>query len=436
VEAQLTSLSRVQDEFRNSLSVGLSEMKNVFDAVQREHASEVKARVAENEQSRRALEVAMGERTALETKLMQCEQALMDTKHALMEMKEKAKDASVANSAEKKDLLFKLETLADEKKKSEDSLKAHYTELKQQLIMMQNKLERAGEIDKELQEKMKAQEIGFREKSEEYKRVIEGLRSQLQDRDSRLEAGKKETKQHEQESLRQHDAINRLESKIESLSNQLESSNNQCVQWQRESDMAKAAERAALDQAAAAKEERMKQEKARSLAEAETDESRRKCAEALEEAAENKQNRKLAEAALEVKESELKEFTHKAQMMEKDFKEALRHEKEEHAATEDRLESLKAQSFELYNAYTSMQQQLEEYRAALERESQESANLHAALAKQKEEAARDALRSRSSKLIAPPSGYNMGSPSPSRNGRSGVSINDFEGLRSPPSFAD
>ena len=339
--------------------------------------------------------------------------------------------ASVANAAEKKDLLAKLESVVEDKKKNEDALKSHAQELRQQLILMQTKLDRAGELDKDLHEKLKVAEIAHREKVEEFKKIIDGLKSEIQDREAKIEAANKESKQHERESLKQHDAINRLEAKVDALNNELESSKNQCVQWQRECDMAKASEQNSRNEADAAKDERMKEEKARSLSEQAAADARRKCEEALAEAAENKQNKKLAEQALEVKEAELKDVTHKAQLMEKDFREALKHEKEEHAATEDRLEKLKQQSFDLYNAYTTTMQQLEEYRAALERESQESANLHAALAKQKEEAARDALRTRSSKFIAPPPGY-AGSPSPSR--RPGVSINDMDDLRSPPSF--
>ena len=338
----------------------------------------------------------------------------------------------MANAAEKKDLLTKLESVMEEKKKNEDALKAHAQELKQQIILLQTKLDRAAELDKDLHEKLKVAEIAHREKGEEYKKTIDGLKSEIQDRDAKIESASKEMKQHERESLKQHDAINRLEAKVDSLNNELDSAKNQCVQWQRECDMAKAAEQNSRSEAEAAREERMKEEKSRAMSETHAADARRKCEEAIAEAAENKQNRKLAEQALEVKEAELKEVTHKAQLMEKDFRDALKHEKEEHAATEDRLEKLKQQSFDLYNAYTSTMQQLEEYRAALERESQEAANLHAALAKQKEEAARDALRSRTAKFIAPPAGY-VGSPSPSR-ARPGVSINDMDDLRSPPSF--
>lgn len=331
-------------------------------------------------------------------------------------------------------MLSKLETVVEEKKKNEDALRNQAQELKQQLILMQTKLDRAGELDKDLHDKLKLVEAAGRDKGEEYKKVIDGLRSEIQDRDAKMEALMKDMKQHEREELKQHDAINRLEAKIDSLTHELESSKNQCVQWQRECDMSKASEQNSRNETETAKEERMKEEKARSMSEQAAAEARRKCEEALAEAAENKQMRKLAEQALEMKDTDLKELTHKAQLMEKDFKEALKHEKEEHAVTEDRLEKLKQQSFDLYNAYTSTMQQLEEYRAALERESQEAANLHAALAKQKEEAARDALRQRSSKFIAPPAGYNSPSPSRRGGGRPGVSINDMDDLRSPPSF--
>jgi hypothetical protein len=49
-----------------------------------------------------------------------------------------------------------------------------------------------------------------------------------------------------------------------------------------------------------------------------------------------------------------------------------------HDATKSQLERLKQEAYNLYTAYTGAMQQLEEYRVALERESQESARLHQA----------------------------------------------------------
>ena len=71
--------------------------------------------------------------------------------------------ASVANAAEKKDLLAKLESVVEDKKKNEDALKSHAQELRQQLILMQSKLDRAGELDKDLHEKLKVADNTHRE---------------------------------------------------------------------------------------------------------------------------------------------------------------------------------------------------------------------------------------------------------------------------------
>lgn len=182
----------------------------------------------------------------------------------------------------------------------------------------------------------------------------------------------------------------------------------------------------------------MKEEKNRGLSENEAADCRRKTTEAVADAADQKQQRKLAEAALDVRENELKDLKHKAQLMEKDYKEMLADEKQARQTLEENYEQLKTDSVNLYNAYTSCQQQIEEYRIALEREAQESAALHAALAKQKEDAARDAVRQRSTRVVAPPAGF-LGGSSPSPNGRnhgSGGRIHEMHDLRSPPSFAD
>ena len=90
----------------------------------------------------------------------------------------------------------------------------------------------------------------------------------------------------------------------------------------------------------------------------------------------------------------------------------LQEETTAHEASKQQFERLKQESYNLYTAYTGCMQQLEEYRVALERESQESARLHQALATQKQEAARDALRPSKANMMLPPSsiaGLNGGS---------------------------
>ncbi len=88
-----------------------------------------------------------------------------------------------------------------------------------------------------------------------------------------------------------------------------------------------------------------------------------------------------------------------------------------HQVTRTQLERLKQESFNLYTAYTKSMQQLQEFREALERETQESARLHQAMAQAKQEAARDAMRLRSSNTMLPPSSIatmgNMGLSTPS-----------------------
>jgi hypothetical protein len=81
----------------------------------------------------------------------------------------------------------------------------------------------------------------------------------------------------------------------------------------------------------------------------------------------------------------------------------LQEESTAHQASRQQFERLKQESYTLYTAYTGCNQQLEEYRVALERESQESARLHQALATQKQEAARDALRPSKANMMLPPS---------------------------------
>lgn len=357
--------------------------------------------------------------------------------------------ANASHAAEVKDLQTKIAMLTDEKKKSEDTLRHHAQELKQQLIIMQTKLDRAVEIDKAKDEKLAQQDAAHKEKVEEYKKMEHALQLKFQDAQAKIESEHKQVKAHEAEHAKQRDVIMRLEAKNASLIQELDAARAQCVQWQREADVAKANAEQARADAEAAKEERMKEEKHRHVAENTTADSRRKAEEATAFAAEQRELRKLAEQSLDVRENELKDLKHKAQMMEKDYKEMLSNERAQRAELEENYETLKQDSVNLYNAYTSCNQQIEEYRIALEREAQDAAALHAALAKQKEDAARDALRTRSTRVVAPPAGFlgsssfggGTGSPgfnkSPTGRGNgSGVRIGEADDLRSPPSFHD
>jgi len=345
--------------------------------------------------------------------------------------------ANAAYTTERAELIRKLETLVEEKKKGEDTLKTHANELKQQLIIMQTKLDRAAELEKAALEKSKQTERFHEEKLEDYKKQLQQLKLTLTQSEAKTEAEHTAKKDEQAKVQELRGDVTKLEAKIQSLVQELETTRNQCVQWQRDADMAKAETQNARNEAEAAKEERMKEEKHRGISENEAADCRRKTSEAVAEAAEQKQQRKLAEAALDVRENELKDLKHKAQLMEKDYKEMLADEKQARQTLEENYEQLKTDSVNLYNAYTSCQQQIEEYRIALEREAQESAALHAALAKQKEDAARDAVRQRSSRVVAPPAGF-LGGSSPSPNARSGnnTRIHEMNDLRSPPSFAD
>jgi len=348
-----------------------------------------------------------------------------------------ATQANQSYANELKDLTSKLSQTLDEKKKNEETLKQHAQELRQQLIIMKTKVERGEEIHKEKEEKLAAQETLHHGKIEEFKEHVNALKMELQDSNAKTAAEHKVVKQREAELQEQRNELMKLDAKNASLIAELDNTRAQCVQWQRDAELAKAEMKQAQAEAEAAKEERMKEEKHRGFAENETAESRRKAQEALALAAEEKEKRKLAEQALDQRENELKDIKHKAQMMEKDYKEMLAQEKAARAEVEDNYETLKQDSVNLYNAYTSCNQQLEEYRISLESAHQEAASLHNALAKQKSEAARDALRTRSNRVMAPPSGFlSGGSPSPKNdNGRrSGVRIGEMDDIRSPPSF--
>lgn len=109
------------------------------------------------------------------------------------------------------------------------------------------------------------------------------------------------------------------------------------------------------------------------------------------------------EATLAEKEAAIATMKVQGADLKKTLSEKIAEETTTHEATKSQLERLKQEAYNLYTAYTGAMQQLEEYRVALERESQESARLHQAMAQQKQEAARDALRTnKSSGMLLPP----------------------------------
>lgn len=110
------------------------------------------------------------------------------------------------------------------------------------------------------------------------------------------------------------------------------------------------------------------------------------------------------EATLAEKESAIGTMKNQGSEVKKTLSDKITEETAQHEVTKSQLERLKQEAYNLYTAYTGAMQQLEEYRVALERESQESARLHQAMAQQKQEAARDALRTnKSSGMMLPPS---------------------------------
>ena len=132
------------------------------------------------------------------------------------------------------------------------------------------------------------------------------------------------------------------------------------------------------------------------------------------------------EATLAEKEAAITTMKDQGADLKKTLSEKITEETTAHEATKSQLERLKQEAYNLYTAYTGAMQQLEEYRVALERESQESARLHHAMAQQKQEAARDALRTtKSAGMMLPPSSISRMS-SFSAGGFSGSPMGNFE----------
>ena len=147
-----------------------------------------------------------------------------------------------------------------------------------------------GEREKE--EKLGSQETLHKGRIEEYKEHVNALKLELQDSQSKTEAEHKVVKLRDAELQEHRNEIMKLEAKNTSLIAELDNTRAQCVQWQRDAELAKAEMKQAQAEAEAAKEERMKEEKHRGFAENETAECRRKMQESIAFAAEEKEKRR------------------------------------------------------------------------------------------------------------------------------------------------
>jgi hypothetical protein len=342
---------------------------------------------------------------------------------------EKSKDATIGemkqNAAVQKATLEQTTaTLAEERSKAKDVSFAHTNAV--------------GELDRKLE--------ALRESLEAQKKENADLVNKLNASKSKLESNAKEAESNA--------AV--LNGKIAQLTTELGGANTAVADWKREADKSKAeaeksrqvAEAASADKSAA-QEARVLAEKdskialeAKAKAEAERTEKER---DAKEEAAnalnaksateqvtkqfdaltvkyeaisqkynETNETSKVAiesgkgkisslEATLAERELALASLKDASADTKRSLTNKLQEESTAHEASKQQFERLKQESYNLYTAYTGCMQQLEEYRVALERESQESARLHQALATQKQEAARDALRPSKANMMLPPS---------------------------------
>ena len=362
---------------------------------------------------------------------------------------EKASDTVVANlkqemAVQKSTLEQTQAALAEEKSKAKDAAHANTTASTE----MQRKIDTT------------------RDALEAQKKACADLENKLNSTKAQLAANVKEFEASRQD----------LNGKITALTTEITASKAATADWQREADKAKgeaeksrAAAESANQDKHAAQEARVLAEKdsktaleAKGKAEAEKAEKERDAKEAIaattkamQEA--DKANKELEStkekfATLTTRFNELSETSKvtsandagmikslQATLVEKDaaitslkeqfadmrrsLSDKLSEETAGHEGTKSSLERLKQESYNLYTAYTGCMQQLEEYKVALERESQESARLHQAMATQKQEAARDAFRTNKSMLLPPSSLAGLASGGGSGNG--GMDFGNF-----------
>ena len=420
-ETTSIALDKATDSLQNAVKASVAELKNVYLDSQRSHNLKHKMDVQTMEQMKKEFD------QELKTSGVKLDNATAQIKTLntqLTEEKIKASEALKTHQSSEQSIRGKLESAQTLAARDQDNLKSNISELSKQLGVANTVIDKLKDEAKSTAAENKLTETKHLQKIDELAKALESARMNFAEKDSALSAANATIKSDEKaitELLREKSEASQ---KISSLNTQLESQRASTEQWQREADKSKNDAATARKETQVETSEKAKVSEAKALLEAKVEELSKKLNAMTAEAAGAKEKNASMNNQLKEKITQLAETKEAARLRSVEDQGVIANRESQLAETQAQLERLKQEAYNLYTSYTGAMQQMEEYRVALERETHESAKLHQAIAQQKNEAARDAVKmSSAGAMLGPPAGFGQGGSA----GRSGGGTSFYDG---------
>jgi chromosome segregation ATPase len=437
-ETTSIALDKATDSLQNAVKASVAELKNVYLDSQRSHNLKHKMDVQTMEQMKKEFD------QELKTSGVKLDNATAQIKTLntqLTEEKIKASEALKTHQSSEQSIRGKLESAQTLAARDQDNLKSNISELSKQLGVANTVIDKLKDEAKSTAAENKLTETKHLQKIDELAKALESARMNFAEKDSALSAANATIKSDEKaitELLREKSEASQ---KISSLNTQLESQRASTEQWQREADKSKNDAATARKETQVETSEKAKVSEAKALLEAKVEELSKKLNAMTAEAAGAKEKNASMNNQLKEKITQLAETKEAARLRSVEDQGVIANRESQLAETQAQLERLKQEAYNLYTSYTGAMQQMEEYRVALERETHESAKLHQAIAQQKNEAARDAVKmSSAGAMLGPPAGFGPGGSAGRSGGGSsfydgppiGMTIEELSGMKNSP----
>ena len=437
-ETTSIALDKATDSLQNAVKASIAELKNVYLDSQRSHNLKHKMDVQTMEQMKKEFD------QELKTSGVKLDNATAQIKTLntqLTEEKIKASEALKTHQSTEQSIRGKLESAQTLAARDQDNLKSNISELSKQLGVANTVIDKLKDEAKSTAAENKLTETKHLQKIDELAKALESARMNFAEKDSALSAANATIKSDEKaitELLREKSEASQ---KISSLNTQLESQRASTEQWQREADKSKNDAATARKETQAETSEKAKVSEGKALLEAKVEELSKKLNAMTAEAAGAKEKNASMNNQLKEKITQLAETKEAARLRSVEDQGVIANRESQLAETQAQLERLKQEAYNLYTSYTGAMQQMEEYRVALERETHESAKLHQAIAQQKNEAARDAVKmSSAGAMLGPPAGFGPGGSAGRSGGGSsfydgppiGMNIEELSGMKNSP----
>ena len=437
-ETTSIALDKATDSLQNAVKASIAELKNVYLDSQRSHNLKHKMDVQTMEQMKKEFDQEM---KTSGVKLDNATAQIKTLNTQLTEEKIKASEALKTHQSTEQSIRGKLESAQTLAARDQDNLKSNISELSKQLGVANTVIDKLKDEAKSTAAENKLTETKHLQKIDELAKALESARMNFAEKDSALSAANATIKSDEKaltESLREKSEASQ---KISSLNTQLESQRASTEQWQREADKSKNDAATARKETQVETSEKAKVSEAKALLEAKVEELSKKLNAMTAEAAGAKEKNASMNNQLKEKITQLAETKEAARLRSVEDQGVIANRESQLAETQAQLERLKQEAYNLYTSYTGAMQQMEEYRVALERETHESAKLHQAIAQQKNEAARDAVKmSSAGAMLGPPAGFGPGGSAGRSGGGSsfydgppiGMTIEELSGMKNSP----